>query len=67
MISISNKNIEMLDFLLNGLHYLWNEQDVVMIVREIIHSNWAGEALKVVIHGKCFKFLMDEYADSNHK
>lgn len=53
----------MLNFLLNDLYYLWKEEDIVIIVREIIHSNWVGEAMKIVIKGKCFKTLLNEYKD----
>jgi hypothetical protein len=67
MISISNKNMQMMDFLVNGLHYLWNVKDIMVIVREIIHSNWVGEALKVIIYGKCFRKLMDDISDSTLK
>lgn len=61
MISISNKNVEMFDFLINDLFYLWTIKHLALVVKEIIHSNWSGGALKTLVNGKCFKKLfMDE-------
>jgi hypothetical protein len=60
MIAISNKNAEMLEFLLNGLYYLWTAKHIAIVVREVIHSNWVGSAMKIIVNGKCFKKVLSD-------
>lgn len=57
----------MLDFLLNDLYYLWNKATMKQITKEIIALNWIEGAMKCVIHGKCFKILIEEMAYTPEK
>jgi hypothetical protein len=58
MICIANKNKDILKLLLSELAYLWSKKDIALVIKEIIHANWAGEGLKLVMQSKTFKILM---------